>query len=129
MCLIANLTEGNSKIILAADANEHAENGKLAKELKRIGLITLCAKKFNQSELALHASRSNPIDRIWTSSNISDLAVSTLPHKFGAGDHRIILANFDLVQIVEQKVRTGRPQMRRLTCGNKRSVLNYNATA
>ena len=121
--------ERNNKIILAVDVNEHAEKGKLAKELKRIGLVNSNIKKFNQSELASHASRSDPIDKTWIWSNKSALAVTILPHKFEAGDYRIILADFDLDQIVERKVRIYGPQMRRLVCRNKILVLNWNATA
>ena len=52
-----------------------------------------------------------------------------LPNVFGAEDYRIILAHFDLDQIVERRARICRLQMRRLTCENKKSVLNCNAIA
>ena len=60
---IVSLIEENNKIILAADANEHVENGKLARELKRIRLVNLCVKKFHQSGPASYVSRSNLIEK------------------------------------------------------------------
>ena len=45
---IVSLIEGSNKIILAVDANEHAKNSKLARELKSIRLVNSHAKKFNK---------------------------------------------------------------------------------
>ena len=126
---IAGLMEGDNKIILAADVNEHAKEGVLAKELAKIGLTNTYTKMFNQAGPASHITGSDPIDGIWTSSNLSTSAVSILPQKFGAGDHRVILADFDLDQILERNVRICRPKIRRLICENKKSVANYNAIA
>ena len=66
---------------------------------------------------------------MWTSGNLSALVISILLHKFGVGDHRMILSDFDLDQITERKVRIYRPQMRRLECENKKLVSSYNAMA
>ena len=51
------------------------------------------------------------------------------PHKFGVGDHRVVLIDFAFDQIVDRYVRICRPQMRRLLESNKTSVVNYNKTA
>ena len=72
---------------------------------------------------------SDPINGTWTSNNLSASAVSILPHKFGAGDHRVILVDFRIDKIVERNVRTCRLNMRRLICKNKKSVTNYNTIA
>ena len=120
---------GNNKIILAADINEHVEEGILAKELKKIGLINVHTKMFKQVGQASHITGSDPIDGIWTSSNLNASAVSILPHRFSAGDHRVILVDFDLDQIMERNTRICRPEMRRLIFENKNSVMNYNALA
>ena len=67
------------------------------------------------------------MDGTWTSTNLTASAVSILPHRFSAGDHRVILVDFELDQIIERNVRACRLKMRRLTCENKNSVTNYNA--
>ena len=55
--------------------------------------------------------------------------VSILPHRFSAGNYRVILVDFDLDQIMERNARICRLKMRRLICENKNSVMNYNAFA
>ena len=37
---------GNNRIIMAANINEHVEEGILAKELKKIRLMNMCTKMF-----------------------------------------------------------------------------------
>ena len=61
---ITSLLDGNNRIILVADINEHVVNGKLAKELKRIGMIDAYFRKFNLPGPALHVTGSIPIDRV-----------------------------------------------------------------
>ena len=126
---ITGLMVGDNKIILAADVNEHATEGLLAKELEKLGMMNTCNKMFNQAGPASHITGSDPIDGTWASSNLSALAMSILPQKFGAGDHRVILVDFNLDQTLERNVRMCRPKIRRLTCENKKSVANYNAIA
>lgn len=126
---ITGLMVGDNKIILAADVNEHATEGLLAKELEKIGLMSTYHKMFNQAGPASHIAGSDPINGIWASSNLSASAVSILPQKFGAGDHRVILVDFNLDQILERNTRICRPKIRRLICENKKSVANYDAIA
>ena len=125
---ITSLLDGDNRIILAADINKHAVDGKLAKELKRIGMIDAYFRKFNSPSLASHVMGSAPIDGVWATGNVTPTAVSILAQKFGAGDHRVILVNFDFDQIVERRVRICMPQMRRLICSNQKSVENYDRT-
>ena len=87
---------GNNRIILAADINEHEDEGILAKEFKKIGLTNAHTKMFKEVGPASHITGSVPIDGIWTSSNLNASAISILPHRFSAEDHRAILADFDL---------------------------------
>ena len=117
---------GDNKIILAADINEHVEEGILAKELKN-GLRNACAKIFKQVEPASHMKESDLIDAIWISNNLNASMVSILPHRFGTRDHQVILVDLELDYIIERNMRTCRPKMRRLTCKNKNSVINHNA--
>ena len=126
---IISIREGNNKVILAADINEHVLNGKLPKELKRIGMIEAHVKKFNTPGPALHITGSEPIDGVWVTDDVTPTEVSILPHKFGAGDHRVILVDFNLDQILERGVKICTPSMRRLICENKKSVENYNQLA
>ena len=76
---------------------------------------------FKQAGPASHIKGSDPMDGIWTSSNLNTSAVSILPHRFSAGDHRVILVDFDLDQIMERNARICGPKMRRLICENKNS--------
>ena len=59
---ITGLMVGDNKIILAADVNEHATEGLLAKELEKLGMMNTCNKMFNQAGLASHITGSDPID-------------------------------------------------------------------
>ena len=126
---ITSLLNRDNRIILSADINEHAVNGKLAKELKKISIIDAYFKKFNLPSLALHVISSAPIDGVWTIGNITSTAVSILPQKFGMGDYRVILVDFNFDQIVERSIRICTPQMRRLICNNYKSVMKYNDIA
>lgn len=126
---ITSLRRENNKVILAADINEHVINGVLPKELKKLGLIEAHVKKFNLPGPASHITGSQPIDGVWVSNDITPSAVSVFPHKFGAGDHRVILVDFKLDQIIQQNVRICTPSMRRLICENEQSVEKYNNLA
>ena len=64
MNFITSLLNGDNRIILAVDINEHAITGKLAKELKRIGMIDAYLRKFNLPGLASHVTGSASIDRV-----------------------------------------------------------------
>ena len=121
--------EGNNKVILAADINEYVINGKLPKELKRIGMIEAHVKKFNLPRLASHITSSEPIDGVWVTDDVTPTEVSILPHKFSAGDHRVILVDFNLDQILERGVKICTPSIRRLIYKNKKSIENYNQLA
>ena len=61
---ITSLLNGDNRIILAADINEHAVTGKLAKELKRISMIDVYFRKFNLPGPASHVTGSAPIDGV-----------------------------------------------------------------
>ena len=39
---------------------------------------------------------SQPIDSAWASGDVTPSAVSVFPHKFGAGDYRVMLVDFNL---------------------------------
>ena len=79
MNFITSLLNGNNRIILAADINEYTVNGKLAKELKRIGMIDAYFKKFNSPSPASHVTGSTLIDGVWTTGNVTSTVVSILP--------------------------------------------------
>ena len=93
---IASLLNEINKIILAADINEDVIDGALLKALKNLGLSEAHVKKFNLPGPASHATRSQPIDGVWVLSDVTPTAVSVFPHKFGAGDHRVILVDINL---------------------------------
>ena len=65
----------------------------LPKVLKNLGLSEAHVKKFNLPSPASHITRSQLIDSVWVSSNITPIAVSVFPHKFGTGDNRVILVD------------------------------------
>ena len=126
---ISSLLSGNNKVMLAADINEHVIDGVLPKALKNIGLTEAHVKKFSVPGPASHATGSQPIDGVWVSGDVTPTAVSICPHKFGAGDHKVILVDINLDEIVQRNVRICAPPMRRLICENKQSVENYNNLA
>ena len=64
VCFITSLIDRNNKVILATDINEYATDRKLPSELRRISMIDAFAKKFNLFRPALHATRSELIDRV-----------------------------------------------------------------
>ena len=103
MNFITSLLDGDNRIILAVDINEYAVNRKLAKELKRIGMIDTYFRKFNLPSPASHVTGSAPIDRVWTIGNVTPTAVSILIQKFGRVDYRVILVDFNFDQIVERR--------------------------
>ena len=61
---ITSLLDENNRIILAADINKHAVDGKLAKELKRISIIDAYFKKFNSPGSVSHVTGSALIDGV-----------------------------------------------------------------
>ena len=121
---IRGVLEDHNKVILAADVNEHVTTGNLLIELKRLGLVEAHVRKFNSPGPASHVTGSDPINGVWVSDDAVPAEVSILPYKFGAGDHRMILVDFDLDQIIERRVNICAPSMRRLICENKKSVKN-----
>ena len=100
---IISLSDGNNRIILASDVNGHAVDKKLVKELKRMSIIGTFLKKINFASLELHELGSVLIDRVWLMGSIIPSAVSILPYKFHIGNHRVILTDFELDQVVERR--------------------------
>ena len=89
-------------------------------------MIEAHVKKFNLPGPASHITGSKPIDGVWVIDDVMPIEVSLLSHKFGTGDHRVILVDFNLDQILERGVKICTPLIRRLICENKKSVENYN---
>ena len=92
---ITSLFEGNNKIILTVDINEHTIDRRLLRELKSIRMIDGYGKKFNLRGLVSHITGSEPIDRVWMTNNITLSEVSIFPYKFSISDYRVILVNLD----------------------------------
>ena len=126
---ITRILEENNKVILSADINEHVIDGVLSRELKNLGMVEAHVKKFNLPGPASHITGRLPIDGVWVSNDVTPTVVSVFPHKFGVGDHRVILVDFNLDQLIQRNVRICTPTMRRLICENKRSVDTYNQLA
>ena len=126
---ITGVLGDNNKVILAADINEHVIDGVLPRALKNLGMIEAHVKKFDLPGPASHITGSKPIDGIWVSHDVTPTEVSVFPHRFGVGDHRVILVDFNLNQIIQQSVKICSPSMRRLICENEKSVENYNSLA
>ena len=61
---ITSLLDGNNKIILTANINEHVIDRKLSRELKSFGMIDTYVKKFNLLRLVYHIMDSELIDRV-----------------------------------------------------------------
>ena len=126
---ITHILGENNKVIVAADINEHVIDGVLPRELKNLGLVEAHVKKFNLPGPASHITGRLPIDGVWVSNDATPTAVSVFPHKFGVGDHRAILVDFNLDQLIQRNVNICSPSMRRLISENKPTVDNYNQLA
>ena len=100
MQFITGVLGDNNRVILAADVNEHVTDGILPRALKNLGMIEAHAKKFDLPGPASHITGSQPIDGVWVSNDVTPAEVSVFACKFGFGDHRMTLADFNLNQII-----------------------------
>ena len=105
-------------MIFAANMNKHVVDRKHAKRLRKIGLTNSFFRKFNTASLASYTLRSAPIDGVSSTNNIIPSIVSILPHKFGTGNYRVIIVDFEIDQIIGSRVRICTLMMRRLIYGN-----------
>ena len=85
----------------------------------------LC-RRFKISCVALCDRGSIPIDELWSIDDMLATQVSHLPHVFGAGDHKVILVDFDINDLLGIMMNARSPSMRRLTCENKSAVEKHN---
>ena len=109
-------------VILAADINEHVIDGVLLKALRNLDLIEAHAKKLNLPGLASHITSRKPIDSIWVSPDVTLAEASMFLYKFGVGDHRVILVDFNFDPIIEQSTNICTLLMRKLICENKKLI-------
>ena len=58
------------------------------------------------------------IDRIWLCSNLSYKNVSVLLHKLGVNDHRVMLVDTNMKDLIDTEVALYKTFMRRLKCKN-----------
>ena len=91
----------------------------LPKALKNLGLIEAHVKKFDLPSPASHVTGSLLIDSVWVSNDITPTEVLVFLHKFRVGDHRAILVDLNLDEIVEQCANICTPSMQRLICKNE----------
>ena len=119
----------NNKVIIATDANEHVIDGVSPRALKNLGLIEAHVKKFNLPCPTSHITGRLPIDSVWAFNSITPTEALVFLHKFGVGDHRVILVDLNLDQIIQRCANICTPSMRRLIYENKKSVENYNYLA
>ena len=73
--------DGNNKIILVADTNDHTIEGKLLRQLKSIRIIDAYAKKFSLPRPVSHVTGSELIDGVWVTNNIIPRKVLIFPKK------------------------------------------------
>ena len=82
--------------MFAADMNKYVVDGKLAKRLRKIGLTDSFFRKFNTTGPASHMLGSVLIEGVWSINNITPSTVSILPYKFGTGNYKVILVDFEI---------------------------------
>lgn len=98
---ISEYISSGFEVILTVDSNEHIVKGKLAQQLRLIGLKeAYCAKSNSDGSPTLHFRDRHQIDGVWCTSNIVPAAISLYPFNFGAGDHHAYAVNFDLHNIL-----------------------------
>ena len=113
-------------IVVALDANENMQIGKIARSFRGLGLVDSITSITSNTPPGTHIRGSKQIDGIWTSSDVSVSACSFCPFNFGVGDHRIILVDLvkdNLFGAVPSN--PYRPKMRRLISSNSASVDSY----
>ena len=67
--------------------------GKLAKQLKNLGLIETFCTKFN---LEGSLGGWHQIDRVWYTGKIVPTAVTICPYHLGAGNHKTYVIDFQM---------------------------------
>ena len=100
------IREGGNNIVLDAHLNEHSVEGKLSRALKHIGLMKTFYRRFKTSGATSYDKGSIQIDGVWSTCEILPNCVSLLPHRFGAGDHRLILVDFYINDLLESMMKT-----------------------
>ena len=75
---VTKIIHENYEIVLAVDINECAVKGILLKELKRIGMVQSFARKFQVASLASHLKESEPIDKVWVTTDLCQYFLKAL---------------------------------------------------
>ena len=95
MQFIAQSISSELEVILTADANEHAVKGKVARQLKNLGIVEAYCTKFDHAgRLTLWFRGRHQIDEVWHICNTAPTAATIYPYCFGTGDHRVQVADF-----------------------------------
>ena len=106
------------EVILTIDANEHVVKGKIAKQLKNLGLVEAFCAKFNPRGGPASCFRGrHQIDGVWHASKIVPTVVTICPYDFGIGDHRSYVVDFQMNSILgELSVQSRVMKKRHITC-------------
>jgi len=110
-------TDGE-RLILCLDANENIYRGVLGRrltELDGLGMKEVVGKFTARQLVAMYFHGSEPIDRVWTTGDITVANACVMPVGFGVGDHRLFVVDFATTTLVGSGMTTVvRPALRRL---------------
>ena len=119
------------RLILAMDANDDIDTGKISSALWGNGLRMKeqMTKRVGHRLPATFARGSKPIDGVWTTPDIDIVAARLMPISYGVGDHRCFILDISQQSIIgEQKLKVSRPNARKLQCNLPGCVKNYTIT-
>lgn len=113
-------------IILMMDINCNVLTGRLSRALVEVGFREITKDHLGTLCPNTHASGSEQIDGVWTTSDITITAVKWLTYDESPGDHRTCVFNFTTLSAIgsiEQKIAL--PKCRRLISSNPGAVEAY----
>ena len=119
------------RLIVMMDANSHVLTGRLCRAMvhESIGLREATKDLLGSLCPNTHRRGSQPIDGIWTTSDITVTAVKWLPFSESPGDHRACIFDVTMQSVVGvSDKRIVYPACRRLISSNPSCVAKYEAT-
>jgi len=105
------------RLILCLNSNENIYRGELGRrltELDGLGMKEVVGEFTARQLGATYFGGSEPIDGVWTISDITMMNACVMPVGFGVGDHRLLVINFATTTLVGSGTTTVvRPTLRR----------------
>ena len=118
LCQMTQWRKDGARLILCLDANENIYRGKLGRrltELDGLGMREVVGEFTVRQLGATHFRGSKPINRVWTTGDITVMNTCVMPVGFGVGDHCLFVIDFATTTLVGSGTTTVvRPALRQL---------------